>query len=160
MKIKYVSLAFVFLAAGLFAQDAKVPSNVKESFKKLHPKASEVKWDKEGANEFEANFKENNNSVSVVLDSEGKLVETETVMKTSELSKNIHSFISKNYKGYEITEAAKIIDANGNVSYEAEVSKGKVKKDVVFDKDGKLMKKNDKKSEDENNEKEDEEDKD
>jgi hypothetical protein len=67
----------------------------------------------------------------------------------------VEPFVMKNYKDYKITEAAKIIDSKGVLTYEAEIIKGKEKKDLLFDKDGKSMVKKMEKSESEEKEDED-----
>ncbi|GAB4127110.1 MAG: PepSY-like domain-containing protein [Ignavibacteriales bacterium] len=158
MKAKYFLIAFLFISFTVFAQEKKVPKAVKDSFSKLYPKVTDVKWDKEGKAEYEAGFKENGKDVSVVFDEKGNLIETETAIQISELPKSVAPFVEKNYAGFKITEAAKIVNAKGEVTYEAEITKGKVKKDLLFDANGKPEKKDVNKEKE--NEKEDEEDKD
>ncbi|MGZ3949377.1 MAG: hypothetical protein ACXVKK_14730, partial [Flavisolibacter sp.] len=46
------------------------------------------------------------------------------------------SYVKSHYKGASITEAMKVTDANGKITYEAEVHG----KDVVFDEQGKFVK--------------------
>ena len=151
MKAKYFLIAMLLVSFIAFAQETKVPKAVKDSFVKLYPKITDVKWDKEGKIEFEAGFKENGTDISVVFDEKGNLKETETVIQISELPKSVAPFVEKNYTGFKITEAAKIVDAKGEVTFEAEITKGKVKKDLLFDSKGNIDQK------DMSNENEDEE---
>jgi hypothetical protein len=44
--------------------------------------------------------------------------------------------MKKNYPGTKVEEAAKIVKANGDINYEAEVHH----KDVIFDANGKFIK--------------------
>lgn len=156
MKAKYFLIAVLLVSFTAFAQQGKATKEVQNSFTKLYPKATDVKWDKEGKG-YEASFKNDGKHISVVFDAMGNALETETVIETSMLPKDTGKYISTNYNGYKITEAAKIVDAKGIVTYEAEITKGKVKKDVLFDSDGKPLKKESKESDEE---KEDDEDKD
>lgn len=133
MKAFYLILLFPFL---LVAQDKSVPQTVKESFKNLYPKINEVSWSKEGKNEYEASFKENGVSTSIVLSAKGTLQETETAITASQLPKGTEEYVAKNFKGYKITETAKIVNAKGVATYEVEISKGKKHKDVLFDVNG------------------------
>jgi len=156
MKAKYFIIAILLVSFTVFAQETKVPKAVKDSFSKLYPKATDVKWDKEDAAEFEAGFKENGTDVSVVFDEKGNLKETETVIQISELPKSASSFVEINYAGFKISEAAKIIDSKGEVTFEAEITKDKVKKDLLFDSKGNI----DQKDMSNENEVEEDEDKD
>jgi hypothetical protein len=123
-----------------FTQQFAIPDKVTEAFKKYYPEISDIKWDKEGSSEFEASFKENGKDISVVFDKAGKLEETETSIQISELPENAVKFINTNYSDSKITEAAKIVKANGAVLFEAEVTMGKQKKDLLFDPKGELEK--------------------
>jgi hypothetical protein len=135
-----IVLILVFLfSVTLFAQEVKVPKEVKETFNKYFPNAKNVKWEKEGEEEFEVNFMDGPTYMSVVIDDEGEIEETETVMNLTDLSKVIIDFIAKNYPDYKLTEAAKIVDDKNVVTYEAEISKGKVIKDLMFDVNGQLI---------------------
>lgn len=137
MKIFNVFAIILFITVTVSAQNIKLPGSVTSTFDKLYPNAVNVKWDKEGNDEFEASFAKGTQHLSVVIDEDGKLLETETAIAINELSTPIQHFISKNYSGYKITEAAKIVDYKGRVMLEAEVTKANEKKDLLFDQHGK-----------------------
>ena len=145
-------LLFSFTA---FSQESTIPLNVKNSFAKKYPGIKELKWDKEGKDQFEAGFIQNGIKTSVILDEEGEIEETETQIQFSELPSGIIPYINSNYKDFKISEAAKIVDEDGNVNFEAEISIGSKKQDLLFDKLGNPVQK---KSGSRDNEKEDEED--
>src|ERR1700758_994546 len=119
----------VFLSFGLttaFAQKIKesvVPVDVKAGLKKHFPNAKLITWEKEGAN-FEAEFDMDKVKTSVLLNISGDLLETETAIAVSSLPKTAIEYLAKTYKGEKIEEAAKIVEADGKIKYEAEV-KGK-----------------------------------
>ncbi|MCX6150589.1 MAG: hypothetical protein NTX22_08715 [Ignavibacteriales bacterium] len=158
MKTRIVLLVLFAFTISITAQEINVPVKVKDAFNKLYPNVTVIKWVKEGKTEFEAEFKLNGTAVSVVMDAEGGLQETETDITKSELPKGVEKFVAKHHKGWSITGSAKIVDAKDNITFETQISKGKSHKELMFTNDGKLVKKNESKSEkDEGNEKEEDE---
>ena len=91
--------------------------------------------------DYEAEFKQNKSEYGVSMDSIGNLKETEMDMKVSELSKEIHAYVTKNYPDYAITEASQITYADGKPMYEAEITKGKDNFDLLFYSSFKYVKK-------------------
>ena len=136
----------IFDAQGKFIQNKKenaavekevvVPATVKAKFASLYPKVTEVKWGFEDKN-YEAEFDVNKVETSATFNAAGNLLETETEIAVSELPKPVLAYFTKTVMGETIKEAAKITDAKGVVTYEAEV-KGV---DYLFDKDGNFIKK-------------------
>jgi hypothetical protein len=132
-----LALAMIFFSAANAQKLAEnnVPDLVKSSFKKQFPNVKKVVWEKEKAN-FEAEFELNETEQSAVFDEKGSLIETEVEIEINQLPATINTYMQKNYVGQKIKEAAKIIDANGKVSYEAEI-KGM---DLIFDERGSFTK--------------------
>ena len=62
-------------------------------------------------------------------------------IKVSELSKEIHEYVAKNYPDYAITEAVQITYADGKPMYEAEITKGIDSFDLLFDSFSNMLKK-------------------
>lgn len=116
-------------------QDKDVPAEVKTAFQKAYPNAKEVKWDKERGN-YEASFDVNKIDNSVLFDGKGNLLETEIEIELNQLPSSIADYIKTHYSGQKIKEGAKITDAEGNITYEAEI-KGM---DLLFDSNGKFIK--------------------
>jgi hypothetical protein len=141
-KVMIAAFLLIFCVAVSAQQknDIKVPDHITMAFQKAHPTAKDVSWDKEGMN-YEANYKENNNSFSVIINNEGNILETESDINVSALPSGVVSYINNNYKGYTLSGAAKIVDNKGNVKYEAEIKNAKGSKDVMFDKDGNPLRK-------------------
>jgi hypothetical protein len=120
-----------------FAQkikDADVPQVVKDAFTKSYPGQS-AKWEKEKGN-YEAGFKKDGKSMSATFLPNGNFLESETVIKESELPPAALNYIKANYKDKKIKESSKITSAGGVVSFEAEIDD----KDVIFDNNGKFLK--------------------
>lgn len=155
MKAKNFFIVFLLVSLTAFAQQINVPTKTKDSFSKLYPKAADVKWDKE-KNNYEASFKQDGKDMSVIFDKDGKVLETETAIEVSKLPKEVEKYVVEKYNGYKITEAEKIVKANGEKLFEVEVTKGKNTKDLLFDSNGKPEKKDINKMREEDNEDEDE----
>lgn len=142
---KIMLVVVVILVAGLTkAQELKeseVPSVVKESFAKRFPKAKEVKWTKESATEFEAEFESGEMEQSANFDQTGKWLVTETEIKKLDLPEAVLVTITKEFPGYKVEEAEKGETFDKGIFYEAELEKGKLKYEVQFSADGKILKK-------------------
>jgi hypothetical protein len=136
MKVIPVLISCIYICSSANAQKlqpGKVPRAALEAFRKAHT-GTEGKWEKEGKN-YEVNFKENNQTMSSVIDARGNILETETVLPTDGLPKEAQDYMTRHYAHVKVKEVARIVKANGTVNYEAGV-KGK---DVLFDENGKFL---------------------
>lgn len=115
-------------------QEKDIPAAVKSALRKQYSDVTKVKWNKE-QNEYEAGFEINETDYSVLIDASGIIIETEAEIGVDALPSTVKDYVSKNYPGKKIKEAAKITDAEGTVTYEAEV-KGK---DLIFDSNGNFI---------------------
>ncbi len=137
--LSYIIISSVFMI--IFSANAQqndstdAPVNVMKAFKTAHPLAKDVTWDKDGLN-YEANYKEDEEDYSVIINDLGKILETEKEISPAELPPGVIKYINDNYKGYTLTGAAWINDDSGNVTYEAEIKKENITKDIMFDQNG------------------------
>ncbi len=124
-------IALFALAQTTFAQASKVPQAVKTALAKAYPNATDVDWELEDG-KYEAEIEmEGDKEMSVLFDASGALLETEVELAFSELPQAVQAAL----KGKKVKETAKITDAKGVVTYEAEM-KGK---DLMFDAQGKQL---------------------
>lgn len=129
-------LIFCFqISYGQKVKNEHIPLPVKDAFQILYPNADKVKWGKEGQN-YEANLKVNKKEISVIFDSNGKLIGKEEDIEISELPTNAREYLSKNFPKSKIREIEKDTDARGIISYEVEV-RGK---ELIFDASGNFIK--------------------
>lgn len=138
MKHVMMMMAASLMTGSAFAQkmqEKDIPAVVKSALQKAHPDAKGIKWEKEGDN-FEAEFEQGKTEQSVVLNAQGSILETEVEIAVAELPQKAKDYVATNYKGQALKEAAKITDAKGVVTYEAEI-KGK---DLIFDAAGTFLK--------------------
>lgn len=120
--------ALFAFAQTTFAQSSKVPEAVKIAFAKAYPNADDVEWEMENGN-FEVEFEmSDDQEMSVVYNANGGLLETEVEIAFSELPQAAQAAL----KGKKVKEIARITNAKGVVTYEAEVRR----KDLMFDAKG------------------------
>ena len=131
----FFGVALAVSACGQKLKESEVPVAVKEAFHKQFTQVKEIKWEKEN-DKLEVNFEQNDQEMSAVFTSAGVLEETEVEIKKDELPASVVTYISQNYKGSKIKEAARITKANGEVNYEAEVKDN----DLIFDPNGNFLK--------------------
>ncbi|MEO8664887.1 MAG: PepSY-like domain-containing protein [Ignavibacteria bacterium] len=117
-------------------KESNVPSAVKTTFSSMYPGVKNVKWEKEDG-KYEAGFEENKIETSVLFDANGIYTQKEVEIPVSELPDAIKNYVSANLSGKKIKEASKITEANGSISYEAEIGN----QDYIFDQSGNLLKK-------------------
>ena len=148
---KTLGLMIILLSIGVtsFAQTEKaekgeneskeklvVPAAVKSALVQKYPAASKVTWEKEKGN-YEANWGgKSGEDVSVMFTPSGQFIEVVNAITTSQLPAPVTAYVKTHYKGAKITEAGKVTDAKGTITYEAEVNR----KDVIFDEKGNFVK--------------------
>jgi hypothetical protein len=141
---KIIGLAAVLFALSntAFAQEnesnehVNVPSAVKASLYKKYPEAKKVTWEKENGN-YEANWGgKSGEDNSVQFTPKGNFIEMVQAIPLSELPNPVIVYVKEHYNGAKITEAGKVTDARGKLSYEAEIHG----KDIVFDEKGNFVK--------------------
>ncbi len=133
-----IMLAVIFIGSAAYAQtvsEAEVPSVVKTKFASLYPTVKVEKWKMDKGN-YKAMFDENKEEMCVVIDAKGEVIKTKTSIKTSELPSSAKGYIEKTYPGKTITEACKMTDETGKVTYKAEVGETH----VMFDANGAFLK--------------------
>ena len=117
-------------------EKVNVPAAVKNALVKKYPEATHVTWEKENGN-YEANWGgKSGEDNSVQFTPEGSFIEIVKVIPVSELPANVSAYVKSHYNGTKITEAGKVTDAKGKLSYEVEVHG----KDVIFDENGNFVK--------------------
>jgi len=130
-------------------KESEVPAAVKNAYAAKFPDAvGKGDWEKEDGN-YEVEMEKRRVSMdngktvkeiieqSVVFSPDGAILQTEVEIKVGELPAAVKEYVNKNFPGKKIKEAAKITEANGTVTYEAEIAKA----DYIFDADGKFLKK-------------------
>ncbi|MEO6960484.1 MAG: PepSY-like domain-containing protein [Puia sp.] len=138
-KIVLITIATLLTAPAIHAQDLKskdVPAVVRLALQKKYPEAKGVSWEKEKGN-YEGNWGgKSGEDHSVQFTPSGEFLEMVNAIPVSELPKQVNVYVHEHYKGAKITEAGRVTDAGGKISYEAEVHG----KDIIFDENGNFVK--------------------
>ena len=117
-------------------QKVIVPAVVKTALSKKYPAATKVTWEKEAGN-YEANWGgKGGEDNSVQFTPKGDFIEIVNAIPVSQLPAPVLAYVKEHYKGAKITEAGRVTDAKGKISYEAEVNR----KDIIFDENGNFVK--------------------
>jgi len=142
MKKMLIIVALISLTLSISAKvkiEVNVPAVVKDAFAKLFPNVKEVKWEKENK-DYEAGFVNNGEITTANFDKKGNLLETETIIDIANLPKTIEEYLAEKYNGFRISEVSKVVDVKGVITYETEITKGKIIKDLIFNQNGKFIK--------------------
>lgn len=140
MKRIFLTLAIALATSLTFAScnaDNRVPEPVKAAIKNLYPDISKLHWNSEAKGIWEAEFKNNGIQTSVTFDANGTMKEIENEITMSELPQAVQNYLKQNNLENKVKEIAKIVDANGVITYEAEVKN----KDLIFDNQGNIISK-------------------
>lgn len=140
-------VVFAFISVSAFSQ--KNPSEVvKKEFAKKYATAQSVKWDSEEKNEWEAEFTMDCKKMSASFDNSGKWMESETAILEKDLPAAVASTLNKDFQGYK-KGPIEIFENPEMKGFELGLKKGETSIEVIFDKNGKVVKKTDLKEEDE-----------
>jgi Putative beta-lactamase-inhibitor-like, PepSY-like len=138
MKQLMISCAIIIMiAASCNAQNA--PAAVTKAFQAKFPDAKNIKWGKENAHEYEAEFTDGAKKVSANFTDKGEWVETETMIETSALPQKVLDAFHKSYPNITIAGADKIEKSNGTTHYEVEYKSGAKLHEIIFDEEGKQI---------------------
>jgi hypothetical protein len=133
--IIFCLLAFTYISNAQNLKESDVPAAVKNAFTSMYPSASAVKWEMENT-QYEASSKKAALKPRS-FEENGTYVQTEVEIAVKSLPVAVDDYLSKNVPGKKIKEAAKITDAKGTVTFEAEAGGT----DYLFDANGGFLKK-------------------
>jgi hypothetical protein len=133
-------------------EEKEAPAIVTKAFTEKFAGAIKVEWGSEEANEWEAEFTLNGKTMSACFDNAGKWTTTETVISEKELPAPVITALNTQFQGFgwNLIEIYEDTEMKG---FEIGLKKGETAVEVIFDKDGKLLKKSDLKQEAEKEEK-------
>ena len=136
MAILFAMGSTTFAQENESSKTINVPAVVKNALQKKYPEAKKITWEKEDGN-YEANWGgKSGEDNSVQFTPSGTFIEIVKAIPVRSLPEPVIVYVNKHYKGTKITEAGKVTDAEGKISYEVEL-KGK---DVIFDENGNFVK--------------------
>ncbi len=103
-----IFILLLFIASIAVNAQTKAPVAVATAFAKQFPDATNVKWGKENAKEYEANFLLKGMKMSANYDLQGNWKETETEIAVKDLPEAVMKSIHEKYSSAIISAADKI----------------------------------------------------
>jgi hypothetical protein len=131
MKKIFFIVAVTFLTYYSYA--VKPPAAVQNAFMLKFTAATEVKWSKENATEYEAEFVMDGFKMSANYRGDGSWLETESMIPVSKLPDVVIAAIVKHYPDNPIIEADRIERVDKETLYEVVIKTGMKKKEVILD---------------------------
>jgi len=135
LSVLLVALLSVFVMS-CDQQKVNIPENVQASFQKMFPAATDIEWEMEDENKWEAEFKIEEKEVSACFTSEGEWIETEYAVES--LPETIETIINESYPGFEIDEV-EIVESPEFNGYEVELKNGKEEMEIMVTRQGEIM---------------------
>jgi hypothetical protein len=134
-----VAIAMVsFTACG--QPEKNVPAKVSTTFSQKFPDAREVKWDKENATEWEAEFVLNGVEYSANFDNTGAWMETEYKISPAGLPAAVSATLGNEF-GVFTVDLAEVSETKEGKVFELTLKNGEEEMEISIDPDGKVMKK-------------------
>ena len=137
MKKLVVIVLALFIALSFSYAGTIAPANIVSAFNTKFPDATKVKWDKENAHEYEAEFMWKGGKCSANYNYKGEWLETESSITFEQLPEIIQQAFYKSHKNEKIKAVAKIENSKGETKYEIELKKGKKSVELFYSEDGK-----------------------
>lgn len=139
-KLKGLLLGSVIVLSQVACAQTSAPTEVLTAFSKKFPTAQKVKWDKESATEWEAEFKLDGKEYSANFTSQGIWKETENEIKKSEIPTEVEATLNKEFADFKIEEMEISETVEGKV-YEFMLEKKETSLEVAISPTGKVVKK-------------------
>ncbi len=134
-KIIFVAMVLICAFATSFAQ-SKTPTAVTTAFNQKFPNATNVKWDKENAHNYEASFVWKGVNYAANFSDTGEWLETETPTTFNQLPEKVQTAFNTSHKGVTPKAVSKIETSKQGTIYEVEIKQGAKTVEVFYKADG------------------------
>jgi hypothetical protein len=139
MRKSILMMMSIFLLSVLsFAGNA--PTTVRKAFELKFPAATDLRWDKENAHEYEASFRWKGEKYSANFSDSGVWLETESVSTFIKLPGKVQSAFDASHKGVKVKAVAKIETSTGIIKYEIELKQGIRTVEILYNEVGTELK--------------------
>lgn len=121
MKPALTGMVMVFLFTTLSAQSSRtplIPDNVMDQFILLYPDASDIQWTEQN-DKYLAEFKNNKMETAALISADGRVLQTETEIRTIALPPDATAFLLEQIKVKKIEEATIIEETPGEITFTA-----------------------------------------
>jgi len=147
-RLTLIAIGLLLVSVSAFAQEAKikekdVPPAVIAAFKSAYPNATVRGYAKEsekGKTFYEIESKDGATMRDLLYNPDGTVAEIEETIAATDLPAEAHQIIKSKYPRGVVSRAEKVTEGN-TIKYEVSIRNGKRRTGLVFDADGKLLKK-------------------
>ena len=122
----------------LFIYAINTPKEVKTSFSKRFPMATDVFWERESLNEWEAEFKMQNMEYSANFLDDGTWVKTEHKITFHEMTLVAKNTLTKEFPNHKV-ELVELLETLNTSAYEIQISKDSKSIEVLISLEGLLL---------------------
>ena len=140
--MKKLFILILLLTFGVYSccdHNKEIPDKVLTSFTEMFPEATDVEWEMENENEWEAEFEQDGQEMVACFNADGEWIETEIEIESSELNVSALEFLEIEYAGWEIDEV-EYVESPEFTGFEVELEKGDEEIEIYFDENGQLIK--------------------
>ncbi|HRG89966.1 MAG TPA: PepSY-like domain-containing protein [Chitinophagales bacterium] len=138
-KLTITIAAVLGLAFNVLAGDG--PAAAEKALAATYPKAEDIIWSKESANNYQAAFLYSGVYMWVNYNEDGKWLQTKTAIALALLPNPVTDYVKKNYGTNDILTAKKIERPEADILlYELEVNTARAKVKVIVNERGVLVK--------------------
>lgn len=130
-------LSFCFTSCAQDILQSNVPAVVVNAFQTKFPKATDVEWEIRN-NLYEVDFEIDAQDGEVLLDKTGKILRSKQDIFTNALPEAIKQTITRDFKDYQLDEAARI-EENGSVLYKVELDGKITDRMLILTPEGKIQ---------------------
>lgn len=116
-----------------------VPDKVLTSFTQMFPEVTDVEWEMEDENEWEAEFEQDGLEIVACFNADGVWLETEFEIEVSKLPVTALEFLESEYAGWEIEEV-EFVENPDFTGFEVELENGNEELEIYFDEIGQVIK--------------------
>jgi hypothetical protein len=138
-KINFIVMVLICTLASSIIK-SKTPMSVTTAFNQKFPNATKVKWGKENAHNYEAEFMWKNIKYSANFSDTGEWLETETPTTLNLLPEKVQVAFNSAHKNIKPKEVAIIETSKRGTIYEIEIAKGVKTIELFYTADGNVTK--------------------
>ena len=136
---KLILILLSVALTSIFAFAATPPSTVQKAFTKMYPNAYKVNWEQEATKAWVAEFMLEERNSTATFSIYGTWLGTETIISIYDLPMAVAEAIQTRYESWIIRDVYKTETTKHGLIYEADLKKGKRKKELAFKEDGTLI---------------------
>ncbi len=128
----FILTASIFSFSSCCSDPVDLPEKVKTIFSKKFPDAKKVRWEKENDTEWEAEFYLNGKEYSAAYNNDGKWLETEYEINSTEIPEAVLKTLEIEFADFEIEESEIVKNPKGKF-FEFELEKEEGDEDIEIE---------------------------